>query len=95
VTWVTPTVVAETKMVGKSGSTIVLAKQPVHLGADVLSACVAPLTAYLQQYSTVQQYSTADVAVTVVVGDALAAAAAAAAAEIAVVEDVLAAAGGE
>lgn len=83
-------------MVGKSGSTIVLAKQPVRLGAAVLSAYVAPLTAYLQQYSTVQQYSTAAVAVTVVVGDALAAAAAAAAAaEIAVVGDVLAAAGGE
>jgi len=94
VTWVTPTVAAETKMVGKSGSTIVLAKQPVRLGAAVLSAYVAPLTAYLQQYSTVQQYSTAAVAVTVVVGYALAAAAAAAA-EIAVVGDVLAAAGGE
>ena len=73
-------------MVGKSGSTVVLVKQPVHLGAVVLSAYAAPLTAYLQQHST------AAVSVTAVVGDVLAAAAVA---ETAVFGDVLAAAGGE
>ena len=76
-------------MVGKSGSTIVLVKQPVHLGAVVLLAYVAPLTAYLQQYST------AAVAVTAVFVDVRAVAAAAAVAETVVVADVLAAAGGE
>jgi len=83
VTWVIPTAVAETKMVGKSGSRVVLAKQPVHLGAVVLSAYAAPVTAYLQQYSTAAVY------VTAVVGDVLVAVAETA------VFGVLAAAGGE
>lgn len=82
---VNPTVVAERKMAGKSGSTFVLAKQPVHLGAVVLSAYAAPLTAYLQRSST------AAVAVTAASGDVLAAAVAV----TADVGDVLAAAGDE
>lgn len=72
-------------MAGKSGSTFVLAKQPVHLGAVVLSAYAAPLTAYLQRSST------AAVAVTAAFGDVLAAAVAV----TADVGDVLAAAGDE
>jgi orotate phosphoribosyltransferase-like protein len=67
VTWVNLTVVAEMKMVAKFGSTIVLARQLVHLKAVVLSACAGPLAGNMQQPST------AAVAVTVAVGVVLAA----------------------
>lgn len=56
-------------MVAKSGSTIVLVRQLVHLKAVVLSACAGPLA------EDMQQSSTAAVAVTVAVGVVLAAAA--------------------
>jgi len=48
VTWVNPTVVAEMKMVAKSGLTIVLVRQLVHLKAVALSACAGPMTEDMQ-----------------------------------------------
>ena len=67
--WVNPSVVAERMKVAKSGLTIVLARQLVHLEAVALSACAGPLTEEMQEPST------AVVAVTVAVGVVLAAAA--------------------
>lgn len=67
-TWVNLTVVAAMKMVGKSGLTFVLVRQPAHL-KSVLSACAVPLNADLKQPST------AVPVVTAAAGDVLAAAA--------------------
>lgn len=67
--WVNPSVVAERMKVAKSGLTIVLARQLVHLEAVALSACSAPLAEEMHVPST------AVVTVTVAVGVVLAAAA--------------------
>ena len=47
-TWVDPAVVAEMKMVAKSGLTNVLVRQLVHLKAVALSACADPMTEDMQ-----------------------------------------------